>query len=325
MALPTNGNAGAALAAYAAAAGIEATVICPEETPPINIAEAEAYGARVLVADGQIDECGRLVGEGAAAGRWFDVSTLKEPYRAEGKKVMGLELAEQFGWELPDVIFYPTGGGTGLIGMWKAFAELEAVGLIGPEAPAHGRGAGDRLRADGPGVGSGRRVRRALGQSSDRRHRHPRAQGGRRFPDPARGAGKRRLRDRGRGGSRSPPNWRRRRARTGSCCAPKARRCWQAGALALERGLVGKRRKGGAVQLRGGQQISAASRPRRTSAWPTATERRSSRRSGRRTPVRRKISPPVQIVPPLAECATSQSGAFSQHGGEETGGRRRGP
>lgn len=135
MALPTNGNAGAALAAYAAAAGIEATVICPEETPPINIAEAEAYGARVLVADGQIDECGRLVGEGAAAGRWFDVSTLKEPYRAEGKKVMGLELAEQFGWELPDVIFYPTGGGTGLIGMWKAFAEMEAIGLIGSKRP----------------------------------------------------------------------------------------------------------------------------------------------------------------------------------------------
>jgi threonine synthase len=135
MALPTNGNAGAALAGYAAAAGIEATVICPEETPPINIAEAEAYGARVLVADGQIDECGRLVGEGAAAGRWFDVSTLKEPYRAEGKKVMGLELAEQLGWQLPDVIFYPTGGGTGLIGMWKAFAELEAAGLIGSERP----------------------------------------------------------------------------------------------------------------------------------------------------------------------------------------------
>lgn len=135
MALPTNGNAGAALAAYAAAAGIEATVIAPEETPPINIAEAEAYGARVLIADGQIDECGRLVGEGAAAGRWFDVSTLKEPYRAEGKKVMGLELAEQYRWELPDIIFYPTGGGTGLIGMWKAFAELEAAGLIGPRRP----------------------------------------------------------------------------------------------------------------------------------------------------------------------------------------------
>jgi len=135
LALPTNGNAGAALAAYAAAAGMAATVICPAETPPINVSEAEAYGARVLIADGQIDECGRLVGEGAAAGRWFDVSTLKEPYRAEGKKVMGLELAEQYGWALPDVIFYPTGGGTGLIGMWKAFAELEEAGLIGPERP----------------------------------------------------------------------------------------------------------------------------------------------------------------------------------------------
>ena len=135
IALPTNGNAGAALAAYAAAAGMRSTIICPQETPQVNVAEAEAYGARVLIADGQIDECGRLVGEGAAAGRWFDCSTLKEPYRAEGKKVMGLELAEQYGWRLPDVIFYPTGGGTGLIGMWKAFAELEAIGLIGPERP----------------------------------------------------------------------------------------------------------------------------------------------------------------------------------------------
>ncbi|WP_294171973.1 threonine synthase [uncultured Sphingomonas sp.] len=135
VALPTNGNAGAALAAYAAAAGIGATVICPAETPAINVTETAAYGAEVYVADGQIDECGRLIGEGAAAGRWFDCSTLKEPYRIEGKKVMGLELAEQLGWRLPDAIFYPTGGGTGLIGMWKAFAELEAVGLIGPERP----------------------------------------------------------------------------------------------------------------------------------------------------------------------------------------------
>lgn len=135
VALPTNGNAGAATAAYAAAAGMNATVICPAETPAINVTETAAYGADVFVADGQIDECGRLVGEGAAAGLWFDLSTLKEPYRAEGKKVMGLELAEQLGWRLPDAIFYPTGGGTGLIGMWKAFAELEALGLIGPERP----------------------------------------------------------------------------------------------------------------------------------------------------------------------------------------------
>jgi threonine synthase len=135
IALPTNGNAGAALAAYGARAGVETVVICPAETPEINVRETAAYGAKVYVADGQIDECGRLVGEGAAEGFWFDCSTLKEPYRLEGKKVMGFELAEQLGWKLPDAIFYPTGGGTGLIGMWKAFDELEAVGLIGPERP----------------------------------------------------------------------------------------------------------------------------------------------------------------------------------------------
>ena len=135
IAMPTNGNAGAALAAYGARAGIETIVICPAETPAINITETAAYGAKVYVADGQIDECGALVGKGAAEGRWFDFSTLKEPYRVEGKKVMGLELAEQLGWELPDAIFYPTGGGTGLIGMWKAFDELEAIGLIGPKRP----------------------------------------------------------------------------------------------------------------------------------------------------------------------------------------------
>ena len=135
IAMPTNGNAGAALAAYGARAGIATIVICPAETPAINVTETAAYGAKVYVADGQIDECGALVGKGAAAGLWFDCSTLKEPYRLEGKKVMGFEIAEQLGWALPDAIFYPTGGGTGLIGMWKAFDELEAVGLIGPQRP----------------------------------------------------------------------------------------------------------------------------------------------------------------------------------------------
>jgi threonine synthase len=135
IAIPTNGNAGAALAAYGARAGIDTLVICPEETPELNVRETAAYGAQVIVADGQIDECGRIVGEGAGQGRWFDCSTLKEPYRLEGKKVMGLELAEQLGWELPDAIFYPTGGGTGLIGMWKGFDELERIGLIGSKRP----------------------------------------------------------------------------------------------------------------------------------------------------------------------------------------------
>ena len=135
IAIPTNGNAGAALAAYGARAGIDTLVICPEETPELNVRETAADGAQVIVADGQIDECGRIVGEGAALGRWFDCSTLKEPYRLEGKKVMGLELAEQLGWDLPDAIFYPTGGGTGLIGMWKGFDELERIGLIGSKRP----------------------------------------------------------------------------------------------------------------------------------------------------------------------------------------------
>ncbi|HMG46634.1 MAG TPA: threonine synthase [Allosphingosinicella sp.] len=135
LAMPTNGNAGAALAAYGARGGIEVTLFCPADTPAVNLGEMKVHGASVHLVDGLIDDCGRFVAEGAAAGRWFDLSTLKEPYRIEGKKTMGLELALQFGWDLPDVIFYPTGGGTGLIGMWKGFAELEALGLIGGKRP----------------------------------------------------------------------------------------------------------------------------------------------------------------------------------------------
>lgn len=135
IAMPTNGNAGAALAAYAARCGIETVILCPEETPEVNVREIAAQGARVYRVNGQIDECGAIVGRGAAEGRWFDFSTLKEPYRIEGKKTMGLELAAQCGWELPDAIFYPTGGGTGLIGMWKAFDELERLGWIGAKRP----------------------------------------------------------------------------------------------------------------------------------------------------------------------------------------------
>lgn len=135
IAMPTNGNAGAALAAYATRCGIETIVFCPEDTPEINVREIALQGARVYRVNGLIDDCGAIVGKGAAEGRWFDFSTLKEPYRIEGKKTMGLELAAQFGWTLPDAIFYPTGGGTGLIGMWKAFDELEKLGWIGSERP----------------------------------------------------------------------------------------------------------------------------------------------------------------------------------------------
>ena len=132
IAMPTNGNAGAALAAYASRAGMESVVFCPEETPEINLREIQAQGATVRRVAGLIHECGRLVAAGKEREGWFDLSTLKEPYRIEGKKTMGLELAEQLGWELPDVILYPTGGGTGLIGMWKAFEELAALRWIDP-------------------------------------------------------------------------------------------------------------------------------------------------------------------------------------------------
>jgi threonine synthase len=135
MAIPTNGNAGAALAAYASHAGIKTTIFCPDDTPEVNVSEIDLQGASVYRVNGLIDDCGKIVGEGKAKVGWFDVSTLKEPYRIEGKKTMGLELAEQLGWDVPDVIFYPTGGGTGLIGMWKAFAELEAIGFIGAKRP----------------------------------------------------------------------------------------------------------------------------------------------------------------------------------------------
>jgi threonine synthase len=135
MAMPTNGNAGAAMAAYCARAGMAATVFCPDDTPAVNVREIAMQGARVYLVDGLIDDCGRLVAEGEKELGWFNCSTLREPYRIEGKKTMGLELAEQLGWEVPDVIFYPTGGGTGIIGMWKAFAEMEALGWIGAKRP----------------------------------------------------------------------------------------------------------------------------------------------------------------------------------------------
>jgi threonine synthase len=138
IALPSAGNAGAAAAAYAAAAGLSCHVAMPCDVPEINRVEAEVYGAQVTLVDGLISDAGRLIREQAPAQGWFDVSTLREPYRQEGKKTMGLELAEQGGWGadcLPEVIIYPTGGGTGIVGMRKAFDELEALGWIGPKRP----------------------------------------------------------------------------------------------------------------------------------------------------------------------------------------------
>jgi threonine synthase len=130
VALPTAGNAGGAAAAYAARAGMEAYVFMPDDTPVINQYECAAAGAHTFLVNGLITDCGRIVREGKEAMQWFDLSTLKEPYRIEGKQTMGLELAEQLDWRLPDVVLYPTGGGTGLIGMWKAFAELAEIGWL---------------------------------------------------------------------------------------------------------------------------------------------------------------------------------------------------
>ncbi len=135
LAIPSAGNAGGALAAYAAAAGIEAHIFMPKDVPMANLVECHAYGAQVNLIDGLISDCARIVNERKQAEGWFDISTLKEPYRVEGKKTMGYEVAEQLHWNLPDAIFYPTGGGVGLIGMWKAFDEMEQLGWIGKKRP----------------------------------------------------------------------------------------------------------------------------------------------------------------------------------------------
>lgn len=135
VAMPTNGNAGSALAAYGTRAGMKSYIFCPEDTPEINVREIAAQGAKVWRVNGLINDCGKIVAQGKESVGWFDFSTLKEPYRIEGKKTMGLELADQMGWQVPDVIFYPTGGGTGLIGMWKAFNELKEIGWLTGKLP----------------------------------------------------------------------------------------------------------------------------------------------------------------------------------------------
>lgn len=135
LAAPSAGNAGGALAAYAAAAGIEAHIFMPKDVPMANRVECQAYGAHLTLVDGLISDCGRMVAERKDAEGWFDVSTLKEPFRVEGKKTMGYELVEQLGWDYPDAVFYPTGGGVGMIGMWKAFEEMEQLGWVTGKRP----------------------------------------------------------------------------------------------------------------------------------------------------------------------------------------------
>ena len=135
LAAPSAGNAGGALAAYAAAAGIEAHIFMPKDVPLANQVECHAYGAHLTLVDGLISDCGRIVAERKQAEGWFDISTLKEPFRVEGKKTMGYELVEQLGWQYPDAVFYPTGGGVGMIGMWKAFDEMEQLGWVTGKRP----------------------------------------------------------------------------------------------------------------------------------------------------------------------------------------------
>ena len=179
LAVPSAGNAAGALAAYAARAGMEAHIFMPRDTPRANVVECEQMGARVTLMDGLITDCGAEVARRKESEGWFDVSTLKEPYRVEGKKTLGYELAEQLDWELPDVVVYPTGGGTGLIGMWKAFDEMEALGWIGGKRPrmvtVQATGCAPIVRAfeegkrfadefqDAATVASGLRVPRAVG------------------------------------------------------------------------------------------------------------------------------------------------------------------
>lgn len=179
LAIPSAGNAAGAMAAYGAHAGLESFIFMPSDTPAANVREAEIFGAKVTLVNGLITDCGKIVAERKEKEGWYDVSTLKEPYRIEGKKTMGYEIAEQFGWELPDVVLYPTGGGTGMIGMWKAFREMEALGWIGQKRPrmvtVQASGCAPIVRAfethqasaepwkDAHTVASGLRVPRAIG------------------------------------------------------------------------------------------------------------------------------------------------------------------
>jgi threonine synthase len=174
VALPSAGNAGSATAAYAAAAGMRAHIVVPSDTPRPIIEEIRALGADLELLDGLITDCGARVAEGVREHGWFDLSTLKEPYRVEGKKTMGYEVAEQLGWRLPDVIVYPTGGGTGLVGMWKAFDEMERLGWIGSARPRMISVQAAGCAPDRARVGGGGGERDAVGGSEHLRLRTPR-------------------------------------------------------------------------------------------------------------------------------------------------------
>ena len=196
--MPTNGNAGAAWAAYAARAGLDALIAMPVDAPEITRRECVVTGAELYLVDGLIGDAGALIKQAVASRTGYqDTSTLREPYRIEGKKTMGYEIAEQLGWRCPDVILYPTGGGVGIIGIHKALLELRELGWITGDLPAAGRRAGRRLRADRGRLRGGARREHRAGRPAHRRVRHHRAQGARRLPGARRRAGHRRHRDRG--------------------------------------------------------------------------------------------------------------------------------
>jgi hypothetical protein len=257
IAMPTNGNAGAALAAYATRCGIETIVFCPDDTPEINVREIAMQGARVWRVNGLIDDCGAIVGKGAAEGRWFDFSTLKEPYRIEGKKTMGLELAAQFGWKLPDAIFYPNRR------RYRADRDVEGVRrtrtarLDWPRAPQDVRGAGKRLRADRSRIRGGRGACRTLGRREHRCGRHSRAEGGWRLPDPPRSAGVGRAGTRGRR-SRDPEGGRRRGEAGRLAAMPGGRRDAGGVSSGAEHRAGRRGRQGRTFQLRDRTEISDA-------------------------------------------------------------------
>ena len=176
IAIPSAGNAASALAAYAAAAGIEAHIFMPKDVPQANRIECNVYGSKLTLVDGLISDCAKIVNERKKEEGWFDISSLKEPFRVEGKKTMGYELSEQLGWKLPDAIFYPTGGGVGLIGMWKAFAEMESLRLDRQRTPENDRRSSRRMRTHSEGLGSPAARLRVLAERADRRCRPARSE-----------------------------------------------------------------------------------------------------------------------------------------------------
>ena len=256
LALPTAGNAGGAAAAYGARAGLEVYILMPEDTPVVNQMEAVLYGAKAFLVNGLIDDCGKMIKAGTAAMGWFDLSTLKEPYRLEGKKTMGLELAEQMDWRLPDAILYPTGGGTGLIGMWKAFQELKELGwLKDAKMPRLVFVPERRLRPDRDGIRERRTLRDPLRKCPHGRERPACAGRGRRFHDARRDPRQRRQGDRRPGRAGSANGCTKASAAEGISVCPETAVCFDCLEMLIAARRHQSERAGGRVQHGGGAEV----------------------------------------------------------------------